>query len=123
MAVATTIYIKKRSGKTAGVRRSPVPRKLRRRVEPLLEENYAFMDSPIFRRKNIEDELFTFENGEPALPLTSWYQPTREECSVNGRLVDAAAHEGQRGAAHVPPLQLRQAAPQPAAAQRSSAKA
>ncbi|HEY8667473.1 MAG TPA: sigma-70 family RNA polymerase sigma factor [Tepidisphaeraceae bacterium] len=55
-----------------------VRRVLRQRVEKLLEENYAFMDSPIFRRRRIEKELFTFEH-EPALPLTSWYQPTRDD--------------------------------------------
>ena len=55
-----------------------IPRSLRQNVEGLLEENYAFMDSPIFRRKNIEAELFDFEN-EPQLPLVSWYQPTRDE--------------------------------------------
>jgi RNA polymerase sigma factor (sigma-70 family) len=55
-----------------------IPRALRQNVEGLLEENYAFMDSPIFRRKNIEAELFDFEN-EPQLPLVSWYQPTRDE--------------------------------------------
>src|SRR4051794_39504952 len=59
-------------------RAKPVPRVLRERVEPLLEENYAFMDSPIYAQKGIEKELFNFEI-EPALPLTSWYQPTREE--------------------------------------------
>jgi len=51
---------------------------MRQKVEALLEESYAFMDSPIFRRKNIEDELFDFEI-EPQLPLVSWYQPTRDE--------------------------------------------
>lgn len=55
-----------------------IPRSLRQNVEALLEENYAFMDSPIFRRKNIEAELFDFET-EPQLPLVSWYQPTRDE--------------------------------------------
>src|SRR5256885_5211378 len=61
-------------------RLSPVPKALRARVEELMKENYAFMDSPMFRRKNIERELFTFEeNQEPALPMTSWYQPTRDE--------------------------------------------
>jgi RNA polymerase primary sigma factor len=61
-------------------RLSPVPKALRTRVEELMKENYAFMDSPVFRRKNIERELFTFEeNHEPALPMTSWYQPTRDE--------------------------------------------
>jgi RNA polymerase sigma factor (sigma-70 family) len=56
----------------------PVPRATRQKVEALLEESYAFMDSPIFRRKNIEKELFDFET-EPQLPLVSWYQPTRDE--------------------------------------------
>jgi RNA polymerase sigma factor (sigma-70 family) len=61
-------------------RHAPVPRVLRARVEELLKENYAFMDSPVFRRKNIETELFTFEQDhEPALPMTAWYQPTRDE--------------------------------------------
>jgi len=62
----------------ASVRSAPIPRTLRRQVEQLLEENYKFMDSPMFRRKGIEQELFNFEN-EPILPLTSWYQPTRED--------------------------------------------
>jgi RNA polymerase sigma factor (sigma-70 family) len=80
-------------GKTRNVvrptvtRRSPVPRELRARVDALINENFAFMDSPVFRRKNIEAELFTFENDqEPALPLTSWYQPTRDD------MLDSAVH-------------------------------
>jgi RNA polymerase sigma factor (sigma-70 family) len=44
-----------------------------------LAENYAFMDSEAFKNRALERELFAFENGEPALPMTSWYQPTREE--------------------------------------------
>jgi RNA polymerase sigma factor (sigma-70 family) len=36
------------------------------------------MDSPIFLRKEIEQELFDFET-EPQLPMVSWYQPTRDE--------------------------------------------
>jgi RNA polymerase sigma factor (sigma-70 family) len=55
-----------------------VPRALRARVEALLAENYAFMESPVFKQRGIEKQLFSFEV-EPALPLTSWYQPTREE--------------------------------------------
>jgi len=38
------------------------------------------MDSTVFRRKYIEKELFAF-NSEPELPLTSWYQPTRDYAS------------------------------------------
>lgn len=60
-------------------RSSPVPRALRQRVEALLEENYAYMDSPVFKQKHIEADLFGVENAEPELPLTSWYQPTRDE--------------------------------------------
>jgi len=54
------------------------PRALRQRVEALIPENFAFMDSPIFKQRNIEKELFDFEH-EPELPRTSWYQPTRDE--------------------------------------------
>jgi RNA polymerase sigma factor (sigma-70 family) len=87
-----TVMMTKHSEKRA----SPVPKTLRARVEELLMENYAFMDSPVFRRKGIEKELFTFEhNEEPALPMTSWYQPTRDEVldvSVTGapQLMSAA---------------------------------
>jgi hypothetical protein len=95
---------------------TPIPRALRKRVEELLQENYAFMDSPIFRRKNIEAELFT-EDAERDLPLTTWYQPTRDD-AFEGRVRRcSAAHEGSGRAAHVPALQLRQASAQPASAQ------
>jgi RNA polymerase sigma factor (sigma-70 family) len=59
-------------------RASPIPRLLRQKVEALLEESYAFMDSPVFKQKNIEKELFNFEI-EPQLPMTAWYQPTRDD--------------------------------------------
>jgi RNA polymerase primary sigma factor len=59
-------------------RSTRIPRDLRARAEAVLAETYAFMDTPLFRRKNIEQELFDFEV-EPQLPLTSWYQPTRED--------------------------------------------
>jgi len=75
MASRTITQIKPR-------RAAPVPRELRAQVESLLKESYAFMDSPVFRRKNVEPELFSFEQTdgqEPPLPLTSWYQPTRDE--------------------------------------------
>src|SRR5215216_1246777 len=36
------------------------------------------MDSPTFKQRGIEKQLFDFEV-EPELPKTSWYQPTREE--------------------------------------------
>jgi len=57
-----------------------IPRMIRQKVEALLEENYAFMDSPVFKQRNIEKELFSFDQGvEPQLPMTSWYQPTRDD--------------------------------------------
>jgi RNA polymerase primary sigma factor len=65
--------------KRSATRKGSVPKAVAARVQELLAGNYAFMDSPIFKHKNIERELFTFENEEPKLPLTSWYQPTRED--------------------------------------------
>ena len=65
---------------------SPIPRALRQKVEGLLQQSFAFMDSPIFRQKRIEKQLFDFEV-EPQLPMTSWYQPTRDEAvdiSISG---------------------------------------
>jgi RNA polymerase sigma factor (sigma-70 family) len=64
-------------------RGASVPRALRQRVDTLLQENYAFMDSPIFRQRNIEKQLFDFDH-EPELPPTSWYQPTRDEAVEDG---------------------------------------
>jgi RNA polymerase sigma factor (sigma-70 family) len=66
---------------------SPVPKALRARVEAILDENYAFMDSPVFKQRNVEAELFSDENSEPQLPMTSWYQPTRDDA-------DAASNAG-----------------------------
>jgi RNA polymerase primary sigma factor len=66
----------------AATRTQVIPRAMRKQVELLLEENYAFMDSPTFKQRNLEKTLFAFEEKggvEPALPLTSWYQPTRDE--------------------------------------------
>lgn len=51
---------------------------LRERVEAMLAENYAYMESTAFRQRNIEQELFE-NDADPQLPLTSWYQPTRDE--------------------------------------------
>jgi RNA polymerase sigma factor (sigma-70 family) len=60
------------------LRSKGVSRVLKARVEALLGENYAFMDSEFFKQRNVEKQLFDFEV-EPQLPMTSWYQPTREE--------------------------------------------
>lgn len=57
--------------------KSTLGRALRLRVEALLEGTYAYMDSPLFRKKSTELELFS--DIEPQLPLTSWYQPTRDD--------------------------------------------
>lgn len=76
--MATALLARKNTPK-----RSPIPRALRQRVEELLLENYAFMDSPLFKRKGVEAELFT-EDAERSLPLTSWYQPTRDDAFENG---------------------------------------
>jgi RNA polymerase primary sigma factor len=66
--------------KTVVGRVASIPRAVREQVTTLLEENYAYMDSPIFKRKNVERELFS-PDSEPDLPLTSWYQPTRDDAS------------------------------------------
>ncbi len=68
-------------------RAAPVPRELRAKVESLLNENYAFMDSPVFRRKNIEHDLFDMSR-EPELPRVAWYQPTRDDM-LNEKVVGA----------------------------------
>jgi len=61
-------------------RAKPIPRALRERAEQILAEQYPFMDSESFKQRNLEAQLFNFEDGaEPQLPLTDWYQPTREE--------------------------------------------
>lgn len=70
--------------KTIRQTRSTMSRAWRHRAEAMLAGTYAYMDSPIFRKKSTEMELFDFEV-EPQLPLTSWYQPTRdEELGVSG---------------------------------------
>jgi len=84
--MATTIQAVNR----AAGQRALIPRPMRQRAEAILNESYAFMDSPIFARKDIEKELFTFDK-EPQLPMTSWYQPTRDE----------ALDEAMQGAPHL----------------------
>src|SRR3954464_8472198 len=75
-----TMTASRKSNNTTPNRAKPIPRALRAQAEAILLENYAFMDSEVYKQRGIEAQLFEFENGqEPALPLTSWYQPTREE--------------------------------------------
>src|SRR5258706_15824220 len=69
--------------KRSTTRKTSVPKGTLQRVEAILAGNYAFMDSPVFKNRNIEKELFTFAEEEPKLPLTSWYQPTREDLENN----------------------------------------
>lgn len=64
-----------RSARTTSV---SIPRALRQQAEGYLALSYAFMDAELFKQRGIEKELFTFDK-EPQLPLTSWYQPTRED--------------------------------------------
>ena len=70
-----------------------------------------FMDSPIFKQRgHREASCSTSRASSRALPLTSWYQPTRDE-AVDETI--AGAPQLMKGAgreADVPPLQLRQAA-------------
>jgi RNA polymerase sigma factor (sigma-70 family) len=72
MATAVAVVEKK------AVRKERVPKALREQVDRLLLENFAFMDSPVFRRKHIERDLFEVE-AEPQLPPTAWYQPTWQD--------------------------------------------
>jgi RNA polymerase primary sigma factor len=55
-----------------------ISKSLRERLEQLLEENYSYIDSPMFRHKNAERELFA-NQPDPELPPTAWYQPTAED--------------------------------------------
>jgi RNA polymerase sigma factor (sigma-70 family) len=58
-----------------------LPRTLRERIDQLLAVDFAYMDSPAFRRKYVERDLF--EAGEPELPPTAWYQPTAADLDGN----------------------------------------
>jgi RNA polymerase sigma factor (sigma-70 family) len=89
--MGTTLKTNRPAGTTT--RAASIPKALRQQAELILEGNYAFMDSPNFRRKALEEELFS--NGEAALPMVAWYQPTRDEAAdaaLNGtpQLMSAA---------------------------------
>ena len=73
----TTATLEGKTVESKKNRGSAVPHAMRDKVETLLKENFAFMDSPVFRHKDIEHELFDAE--QPELPPTSWYQPTRDD--------------------------------------------
>ena len=76
--MATTMSVKTRSTRKAVTAGKAVPKTVRDQVEQLLAADFSYMDSPVFRKKNIERELFEQEN-EPELPPTRWYQPTATE--------------------------------------------
>ena len=85
--MATTTMQRKIKTQTTppAVKPAPIPRLMRQRVEMLFAtENYAFMDSPMFKNRGVEKELFGTEGHEPELPLTSWYAPTRDEALESG---------------------------------------
>ena len=58
--------------------RNKLPRAMRERVEQILAEEYDYMDSPVFRKRSLERELFESE-AEHVLPPTAWYQPTFQD--------------------------------------------
>lgn len=64
-------------------RQAPIPKAVRLQAEQILTGSFPFMDSEFFHKKNAEVQLFS-EGAEPELPLTSWYQPTREEMLDSG---------------------------------------
>ncbi len=74
-AVITTP--RKVAARKSNARSPSIPKLLRQEAEKILLGNFAFMDSPAFKRKNIEIELFSEEQAE--LPMVAWYQPTRDE--------------------------------------------
>lgn len=54
-----------------------IPSGLRARAEAVLAQPYPYMDSPLFKQRGVEKELFA--TAIPELPKTDWYQPTRED--------------------------------------------
>lgn len=79
--MATAVVTKRQTSQPNGTNARPtasIPRGLRQKAEQFLALAYPFMDSALFENKGIEKELFTFDQ-EPRLPMTSWYQPTRED--------------------------------------------
>src|SRR5690606_27653820 len=70
--------------KQVAVRNSPIPKAIRQQAERILAEDYPYMDSVVFHKKNAEAQLFSEDGAVPELPLTSWYQPTREEMLESG---------------------------------------
>ena len=86
-----TMAITKRQNGTSGTSATAggvsIPRALRKQAEQFLATPFPYMESALFKQRNLENELFRFDK-EPELPLTSWYQPTREDV-LNAELTGA----------------------------------
>ena len=76
--MAAIEMLKKQKCETTRGSRDFIPRSLREHAEQCLAIPYAYMDSEVFAQRNIEQQLFSYEQ-EPELPLTAWYRPTRDE--------------------------------------------
>jgi RNA polymerase primary sigma factor len=75
MATLTVIKRTTRSGDGLTAR-------LRQRAQTILAGTYTYMDSPTFKDRNVERDLF--DNAvEPELPPMRWYQPTIADDSNN----------------------------------------
>ena len=92
--MAATMTTRRSTRSTAAPR---LPKALRERVELVLAENYAYIDSPTFRRRRVEAELLG-PDSVVELPPTSWYQPTAEDLEseiANSPKLMTAAEERQ----------------------------
>ena len=92
--MAATMTTRRSTSSTAAPR---LPKALRERVELVLAENYAYIDSPTFRRRRVEAELLG-PDSVVELPPTSWYQPTAEDLEseiANSPKLMTAAEERQ----------------------------
>ena len=54
------------TSKRSGTRAAPIPKALREQAEHLLAKSYDYMDSPLFHRRNIEKELFSYAGSAAA---------------------------------------------------------
>ena len=79
MATATKTTPKTAKADPKPVKATRISRALRAKVEPLLELEYAYMDSPLFKERGVEAKLFAEEIAP--LPMVGWYQPTRDDPS------------------------------------------
>jgi RNA polymerase primary sigma factor len=96
--MATQLKATVRAKSTKGTAAAKIARQDKERALALVQLDYAYMDSPIFKQKGIEKQLFP-ETDLPALPMVGWYQPTREdvgtELSGAPQLMSAAEERTQ----------------------------